>query len=439
MQKKENIQTDDPIGAPFRPDILLIGLNHRTAPVELRECIAFSESDTETGLEELLKEPNIQEVILFSTCNRVEVLLVANDEEKAVWHVKKFISGSKAIPVSEFENSLYIYRGDRAIQHIFRVASSLDSMIVGEPQILGQIRAAYRIATAKKATGVILNRLLHRAFFVAKRVRTETGIGDHAVSISYAAVELGRKIFDTLNDRKVLLIGAGEMAELAVDHLIRNRVGGIFVANRTFERGVELAQRFGGKPLRFEEIEASLHEVDIIISSTGSPDFVIRKDQIKKVIRTRKNRPLFFIDIAVPRNIDPEINRLPNSYVYDIDDLKEIIDENINDRKIEAARGERIVDESVIFFRKWFETLDVVPTVVMLRSRFESIIRSEAAKTLQSLGYHFGNDNQAIDRMTNAMVNKILHEPTLFLKGLSGFEAKSRSLDMIRKLFKLDE
>lgn len=439
MKKKEYITNNHNRGALPRPDIILIGLNHKTAAVELRECIAFSENDIENSLEELAKEPNIQEVILFSTCNRVEVLLVSNDLERTVRHVKEFISNSKAISVNEFEEALYIHKGDQAVRHVFRVASSLDSMIVGEPQILGQIRTAYRMATIKKTTGVILNRLLHRAFFVAKRVRTETGIGDHAVSVSYAAVELGRKIFDTLNDRKVLLIGAGEMAELAVEHLIRNRVGAVFVANRTFERGVELARRFGGKALRFEEIEAYLNEADIIISSTGSQDYVIRKDQIKRVIRTRKNRPLFFIDIAVPRNIDPDINRLPNSYVYDIDDLKEIIDENINDRKNEAAKGERIVDESVLFFRKWFENLDVVPTVVMLRSRIESIIHAEAVKTLQFLGHHSDNDNQAIDRMTNAMVNKILHEPTLFLKGLSGFEMKSRSLDMIRKLFKLDE
>ncbi|MFH1102140.1 MAG: glutamyl-tRNA reductase [Pseudomonadota bacterium] len=426
-------------GTPGRPVIILIGLNHQTAPVELRECIAFSADETEAGLETLSKRPDIQEVMLFSTCNRVEVLLVSDHRENAIRDVKAFMITSKQVPEGPFKDALYVHTGDEAIRHVFRVASSLDSMMVGEPQILGQIKSAYRTATEKKTAGVILNRLLHRAFFVAKRVRAETGIGDHAVSISYAAVELGRKIFDTLENKKVLLIGAGEMAEIAVEHLVRNRVGGIFIANRTFERGMELARRFKGQAVHYDEIQDYLPVIDIIISSTGSPDFVIRKDQVKGIIRMRKNRPLFFIDIAVPRDIDPEINRLPNSYVYDIDDLKGIIVENLEDRKQEAAKGERIVEESVIHFRKWFESLDVVPTVVALRNKIEFIVKGEAKKTLQSLGHPFENDDPVVERMANAVVNKILHDPTLFLKGLSGFETKSLSLDMIRKLFKLDE
>ena len=240
-------------------------------------------------------------------------------------------------------------------------------MVIGEPQILGQIKEAYRSATELKTSGVILNRLLHRTFSVAKRIRSETGIGDRAVSISYAAVELGKKIFGSLEKKKILLIGAGEMAELAVEHLIRNKAGEIFVANRTFETGVELAKQFNGKAIRFEEIGESLKVVDIIISSTGSPDFVVSRKTVKSVIRTRRNRPLFFIDIAVPRDIDPEVNWLTNSYVYDIDDLNGVIDENIEDRQREAIKGERIIDESVIGFKNWYLSLDVVPTIDDLR------------------------------------------------------------------------
>jgi len=416
-----------------------MGLNHKTAPVALRECLAFSEDETFAALEALQESPTISESMLISTCNRVEVLMATSDTSNAADTVKIFFSEFKNLPVSEFEKTLYIHEGDDAVRHVFRVASSLDSMVVGEPQILGQIKAAYQIAISKKTSGVLLNKLLHRTFFVAKRVRSETGIGDHAVSISYAAIELGRKIFGTFEGKKVLLIGAGEMAELAVEHLIRNRVGDILVANRTFKNGVELAKRFNGQAIRFEEITGFLEHVDIIISSTGSPDYVVSRDQVKGIIRRRRNRPLFFIDIAVPRDIDPEINRLTNSYVYDIDDLKGVIDENIEDRNREAIKGERIVDEAVISFRHWFESLDVIPTIVELRNKIEEIAKGEIKKTLQTLKHLSDDDYEAISRMTNAMINKILHDPTLLLKSNGHHQKKSVYLDVTRKLFRLDK
>jgi len=419
-------------------EIILLGLNHETAPVELRECIAFSEDESANALESLIKEPVISEVLLFSTCNRVEVLLVSDNIDLAVATAKKYISEFNKIPVTEFENALYIHVGDAAVRHVFRVAASLDSMIVGEPQILGQIKGAYRTATEKKASGVILNRLLHRTFFVAKRIRTETGIGDHAVSISYAAIELGRKIFGSLTGKKVLLIGAGEMAELAVEHLIRHQAGQILVANRTFERAVELAGQFNGSAIKFEELIPSLEDVDIIISSTGSPDFILKRQQLKGMMRKRRNRPLFFIDIAMPRDIDPEINRLTNTYVYDIDNLKGIIEDNIEDRQREAVKGERIVDEAVLKFRHWFESLDIVPTIKALRSKMESIAASELKKTLQSRTFSV-KDSEAVQNMTRALVNKILHDPTDVLKRNGCQSGRSAYLDIARKLFKLDE
>jgi glutamyl-tRNA reductase len=432
--KTEDTKTDKVV-----PDIVLLGMNHNTAPVELRECLAFSKEDTDTSLEALKTAAAIEEVMIFSTCNRVEVLLTTRHRDDAVETVKTFLSEFKAVPVRRFEDAFYVHDGDDAVRHIFRVASSLDSMMVGEPQILGQVKEAYRTATVKKTSGVILNRLLHRTFFVAKRVRTETGIGDNAVSISYAAIELGRKIFGSLEGKSVLLVGAGEMAELAVEHLIRNRAGDIVVANRTFETGVALARRFNGNAIRFEEIVDALKVVDIIISSTGSPHFVITRDQVKGVIRSRKNRPLFFIDIAVPRDIDPEINRLSNSYVYDIDDLKGVIDENIEDRSREAVKGERIVDEAVIHFRHWYESLDVIPTIIALKEKLETIVRSELDKTLPSLDHLSENDFQAVHKMTNAMIKKILHDPTLLLKSNGCQGDKSLYLDITRKLFKLDD
>jgi len=312
-------------------------------------------------------------------------------------------------------------------------------MIVGEPQILGQIKEAYYTATIKKTSGVILNKLLHRTFSVAKRVRSETGIGDHAVSISYAAIELGRKIFGALEGKKVLLIGAGEMAELAMEHLIRNKVENIVIANRTFKRGIELAERFKGKAIRFEEIFNFLKTVDIIISSTDSPGFVITNDQVKRIIRSRKNRPLFFIDIAVPRDIDPTINRLTNSYVYDIDDLKSVIKENIEDRNRESIKGERIIDEAAIRFWQWYESLDTVPTIVALRNKLDAIAKTELNKTFQSLNHISDDDRQAIYKMTNSLINKILHDPIFMLKSNGFHRNKSVCLDITRKLFKLDD
>lgn len=420
-------------------DIVLLGLNHKTAPVDVRECIAFTPEETDQALMMLRDNPAIGESVLFSTCNRIELLMAVDECEAAVTLAKQFIAEFKKVPLSQFEKSLYQYIGDEAVRHTLQVAASLDSMVVGEPQILGQMKEAYRKATVEKTSGVILNKLLHRTFFVAKKIRTETGIGDHAVSISYAAIELGKKIFGDLEGKRVMLIGAGEMAELAVEHLIRNRAGTITVANRTFSRGVELADRFRGKAIKFEEIISCIKDVDIVISSTGATDYVLRKNQIKEAMKSRRNRSLFFIDIAVPRDIDPEINRINNAYVYDIDDLKGIVDENIEDRNREAVKAQRIIDEAVIGFRKWYDTLEVVPTIVSLRGKVEAIARQELDKTLGPMSHLSDIDKQAIERMTAALVNKILHGPTDFLKNDGCRGNKSAALDLTRKLFNLED
>lgn len=420
-------------------DIVLIGLNHTTAPLEIRECIAFTPEDTLVALDRLKQEPAIDEVLIYSTCNRVEILLVTDNSPVAVDVTKKFISSIHQIPLEQFENLLYHWENDDAVRHVFRVAASLDSMIVGEPQILGQIKSAYQIATQKKTSALILNRLLHRAFFVAKKVRTETGIGDRAVSISYAAVELSKKIFDSLEKKKVLMIGAGEMAEIAIEHLIRQKVGNLYVANRTFERGVSLAEKFKGQAVRFEEIPHWLERVDIIISSTGSLELVIRREQVKIAMRARRNRPLFFIDIAVPRDVDPEINRLDNAYVYDVDDLQSTIQENLEDRKREALKGERIVDEAVIRFRDWYDNLDVVPTIVGLRNKLRGIIEKEVDRTFPNLKQTSLEDRNALQKMTDTMVNKMMHDPTRLLKMEGHHINKPVYLDLVRRLFNLDK
>jgi glutamyl-tRNA reductase len=424
--------------------IILIGLNHKSAPIHIRETLAFSKEDTRQAMNELMQMPFFLEMCIFSTCNRVEILVVSDLSAETVrqqvmdkWI--EYLSNHREIDITDLRPMFYIHQNLNAVRHLFRVASGLDSMIIGEPQILGQIKESYRLAVRRKSTGVLINRLLHRTFSVAKRVRSETGIGDHAVSISYAAIELGRKIFGSLHNKSVLLIGAGEMAELAVDHLIRHHAGTIYVVNRTFERGLQLAKRFKGTAIRFDELLDQIVHVDIVISSTGASACILTKTQMKKVMKRRKHRPIFFIDIAVPRDIDPDINQLENAYLYDIDDLQDVIDINVNERKKEALRAERIIDEAVVRFEEWLKNLDVVPTIKALRHKLDQITRFEIQKTCQSIQ----NENieqlyPAFEKMGNAIVNKFLHDPIRFLKGEGFHKDRSACLDLTRKLFCLD-
>ena len=419
------------------PEIILIGLNHKTAPVSLRECLSFTLEQTPNALETLLATVPVKEALIYSTCNRMEILFVPSNDT-AIDLVIGFLSDYKALPVQEFEPSLYIYKNDDAIKHLFRVGASLDSLIVGEPQILGQIKKAYKKAIAHKASGTILNRLMHKAFSIAKKVRKETGIGDNAVSISYAAVELANKIFSDLNQRSVMLMGAGEMAELAVEHLISNGVKKIIVANRTFTNAVSLAQRFDGQAVKFEELETFLHDVDILISSTGAAGYVLTKAQVKRAMAQRKNRPLFCIDIAVPRDLDPGINQVNNAYLYDIDDLQNLVNDNLEERLREAIKGERLVEEAVVKFRWWLESLAVVPTIKDLKKKLESIADAETEKSLTRLGDLSPEEIDAVRRLTRSVARKIMHDPILFLKNTGSHRNDTHYLSVARHLFNLD-
>jgi glutamyl-tRNA reductase len=334
---------------------------------------------------------------------------------------------------------LYTYIDQEAVKHMFRVGCSLDSMVVGEPQILGQVKDAYRQATEAKTSGVILNRLLHKSFSVAKRVRTETRIGSSAVSISYAAVELAKKIFQELQGRVALLIGAGEMAELAAEHLLSNGVERIVVVNRTLERALALARRFNGTTVAWEELSEELRRVDIIISSTGSPESILSAEQVKQRMRARRNRPLFFIDIAVPRDIDPEVNQIDNVYLYNIDDLQGIVEINQTERLKEATRAEHIISGEALKFDAWLRTLEVVPTIVSLREKAEEIREAEVQKTLSQLESLSDEEIEAIKTLTESVVKKLLHDPILFLKRTSTRTRKDFYLDIARRLFKLGE
>ncbi len=419
------------------PKIILIGANHKTAPVELREKLSFSLDEIIAGLELLKQDKNIKECLIFSTCNRTEVLYIPETGDQ-VDKIIDFISNHKNIDISEFKNSLYVYMEEEAILHLFKVASSLDSMVVGEPQILGQIKQAYRMAVGNNASGVMLNRLMHKAFNIAKKVRKETGIGDNAVSISYAAIELAKKIFSDLSQRSVLLLGAGEMAELAVEHLLSNNVKHIIVANRTFKKAVDLADKFNGQAVKFEEREDTLKNVDIIISSTGATDYVLTETQVKQAMKKRNHNTLFFIDIAVPRDIDPKINTISNAYVYDIDDLKNIVESNIEQRGKETIKAERYIEEAVVKFLKWMESLAIIPTIKALNDKISTIVDMECQKTLSNLKHLSPEDMEAIKRMTQAIATRTIHDPILFLRNTGDHRDDSLYLNVTRQLFNID-
>lgn len=418
--------------------IVNIGMNHETAPVELRECLAKDPAHADRALAMMRELACVKEGMFLSTCNRVEALFTTEQTDEAKGSVIAVLSKLGGMPSESLCSNLFTYEDRDAVRHIFRVASSLDSMVIGEPQILGQIKEAYTSATKENTTGVILNRLLHRAFHTAKRVRTETGISDAAVSVSYAAVELAKKIFYDFKGKKVLLIGAGEMAELAARHLLSQGVSAITVANRTFQKAVEVAQVFKGVPVSFEEIEAQLLEADIVISSTAAPGYVITHDQVKGSMKKRRNRPLFFIDIAVPRDVEPEVNDLENVYAYDIDDLKGIIQVNRGQREEEAIKAERIVEEEVIKFEQWLKTLEVVPTIVSLKEKAETIRQAELKKSLSSLGELSPSQMKSLEALTLSITEKILNDPILFLKKKADRPLGKSYLDTARRLFRLD-
>ena len=416
-------------------DLIVVGLNHKTAPIEIREKLAFPDEGIERALCQAKAFPSLKENMILSTCNRVEIYAAAREPKNAMLDLKKFLSDYHSISVDEFEKSLYLFTGEEAVRHIFRVASSLDSMVVGEPQILGQIKSAYNMATEAKSSGLVLHRLLHQAFHVAKRVRTETKIGNSAVSVSFVAVELAKKIFGSLEKKIVLLIGAGEMCELAARHLISSGVEKVLVTNRTFERALALARAFKGEAIPFEEIARGLRTADIVISSTGAPQYLLRREQILRVIKDRKQKPIFFIDIAVPRDIEPSVNDIENAYLYDLDDLQEVVNANIQDREKEAAKADKIIQGEVVKFVHWYQSLEVTPTIKALREKFEEIRRSELEKTLSLHPGLSEKERQSLEALTSAIVNKILHSPLTHLK--RGDESADRYMDTLRILFGL--
>ncbi|MFC1779852.1 glutamyl-tRNA reductase [Thermodesulfobacteriota bacterium] len=417
--------------------IVIIGLSHKTAPVEIREKLAFAPTAMERPLRQMLELPTITEGLIVSTCNRVELCAVTKEPDAAIAELRRFLAEYHEVSPEEINENLFDYQGEEAIRHLFRVSSSLDSMVLGEPQILGQIKTAYGYAAEFKTAGLILNRFLHKAFSVAKRVRTETAIASNAVSVSFAAVELARKIFDRLDNKGVMIIGAGEMCELAARHFVANGISKVLVTNRTFERAEKLAAEFNGKAVPFDSFVDHLAEVDIIMTSTGAPNFILGKRQMEEVLKRRKNRPMFLIDIAVPRDIDPKVNDISNTYLYDVDDLQGVVQANLKERQKEAGKAEAIVEQEIGQFHLWLGNLEVKPTVIALRRKLDEIRQQELDKTFGNLKDLTGKQRKSIEAMAGAIINKILHKPTAILKNSQNDMSGEDYVDAIRTLFDL--
>jgi glutamyl-tRNA reductase len=392
--------------------IVLIGVNHKTAPVEIRERLAFDDAACAAGLRALVDGEVVREGLIVSTCNRVEILsATANDQiEFGAGRVTQFLDTSGKLPTGFLKDHLYRHTDEEAVRHLFRVASSLDSMVVGEPQVLGQVRHAYTLAVEAGTAGKVLNRLVHHTFRVAKRVRSETGIAASAVSISYMAVELGKKIFDSLKGCTVMLIGAGEMAELSAKHLVNAGATRVVIANRTEATARQLANQIGAATIvPFEQLGEHLHEADLVICSTGAPDYVLTEQQVRKAIRRRRKRPTCLIDISVPRNIDPGAGKVPNVFLFDIDDLENVISSNIREREREAERAELIVQSEVMQFQQSLRLMDVGPSIGAMREKFQDVARAELARQRKKLGPLTKEQEAAVESLLMSTVNKISH------------------------------
>ena len=420
-------------------NLVLVGVNHKATPVEIREKLAFNQVKLEASLEHLVSCPEITENIILSTCNRVEIYARVDNTDQGIQLLKDFICDYHGLSRGSLDQYFYSYQDDRAIEHLFRVSASLDSMILGEAQILGQVKDAYSTARALSSTGLVLNQLFEKAFNVAKKVREETGISERGVSISSAAVELAKKIFEDLENHSVMLVGTGEMAELAAKHLISYGVKTVYVASRTYERAASLAETLNGCALDFDAFKEELYRADIVITSTSAPKFIIHKEMIEQAIHKRKNKPIFLIDIAVPRDIAPEVNDLENVYLYDIDDLQNVVNANMEERQKEAENAMEIIKEEVTKFNNWFSTLDAVPTIVEMRNRAEEMRKVEVDKTLKNLAHISEEDQKAIHQLTQSLVNKILHKPTINLKKKTQSQDGHVYLKAIRHLFHLDD
>lgn len=415
--------------------LAVIGLNHNTASVSIRERLAVGGDDLESFYRQILANDRIYEAMIISTCNRVEYYIVTDDFLCNVESVIGIIAAEKGMDHAELRQYSYIHCGDDAIRHIFRVASGLDSLVLGEPQIFGQVKDSFVAAREHDGLGTYLSRLEEHTIKTTKKIRTHTGIAENPVSVSYAAVELARKIYGTLGDRTALIIGAGEMCELAARHLVGAEIKHIFVTNRTFARAENLANEIGGTPVPFDSFASKLNEVDIVISSTGAPDYVVTKEMVKSATSHRKHSPMFFIDIAVPRDIDPEASSLENVYVYDMDDLSAVVDANRKLRQKEAVKAEEYVASAVVSFNEWMESMKIVPLIKSLRESFDQKRELELARFCDKFKVTDPEEQAKLSYLLTAYMNKVLHTPLANMKNHGTKKEKHTLHEAVKVLF----
>lgn len=419
--------------------IVLVGLSYRTSPIEVREKFAFTVESLVLGLNSLGKREFVEECLIISTCNRVEVYASTENAEQCLDEIHSFLSEFHKVPLESFSDHMYKLVGSNAVKHLFRVSSSIDSMVMGEPQILGQVKDAYQVAHQNGSTGLILNRLFTSALFVAKKVRSETKIGSNAVSISYVAVELAKRIFDDLYKRKVMLVGTGEMAELSAKHFINAGINNLYITSRNYQNALDLCNELQGQPIKLEEVCYYLKEVDIVVTATGSSEFIIKPHHVKEALKLRNNEPIFMIDIAVPRDIDPRVEELSDIYLYDIDDLKGILDENLKSRKEKALAAEKIIQKVEHNFSKWLGSLKVVPTIIGIRKHLEEIKNLELSKAIGKLESLSEEDKRVIEQLASGIIGKVLHKPITILKNESLKADSINFINAVNMLFGISE
>ena len=431
-----------PVGeAPGPVEIWVVGINHETAPIDLREKLAFSQDDLGALAARVIAVTGAQEVVVLSTCNRVEILATGQPNLELSNPLSEFLANEAGMDLRSLQDHRYVYRGRDAVRHLFRVASSLDSMVVGESQILGQLKEQFRTAVEHDVVGSFLRRCFEHSFRAAKRVRTETEIATRAVSVSSAAVDLARRIFDDLSGKTVMLIGAGQMCELAAKHFMSAGVRNLIVTNRSFDRGVELARRFDGTSVPFDRYQEYLPMVDIVLGSVAADGAILERETLAPVVRSRRNRPMFLIDLGVPRNFDPSINEVDGCYLYDIDSLAGVAEDHRAERTREASKAERIVHQEADAFWELYQGNDITPTIVALRGKLEGIRKSELNRAKSVLRRMDPEDREAMEAMTQAIVNKILHIPFSVLKELAREQdagGASEATDFVHHLFELE-
>lgn len=419
--------------------ILTVGLNYKTAPVEIRERLTFDPSQLGEAMSRLSGKKSILENVILSTCNRTEIYAVVDQIHTGRYYIKEFLSEWFNIPQQEFSPFLFVYEQDGAIDHLFNVACGLNSMVLGETQILGQVRSSFKEAQAKETTGTVFNQLFKQAITLAKRAHSETDIGANAVSVSYAAVELAKKIFGSLNGKHVLILGAGKMGELAIQNLHGNGVSQVTVINRTFEKAKNLAERFSGQAKSLNELQCALMEADILISSTGAKDFVITKDMMECVERLRKGKPLFMVDIAVPRDLDPKLTELDNVFLYDIDDLEGIVEANLQERQKAAAKISLMIEAEIVEFKQWLNMLGVVPVISALRVKALKIQAETMDSIERKLPHLSDREIKVLNKHTKSIINQMLKDPILQAKELAGQNNADEALELFVKIFNIED